>query len=222
MLASMAGSMRRAGFDHSSISAALHETNKTRCDPALPISEVDGIVDSVCRYAAGTPNSLDTISTLRIEAATLDDDDPPILANHAHKLDTRHLVDTDPDPIDWVWDGFLAPGTLSMLHGEGGLGKSWLAMKIAEQMLSPTGNLFTKDIHPGGVLILDGENAETQIHNRIHYTTIPADADLAYYMVNDPILGLEELTEQYLDYLIQTHTPRTPIVTGKQIGRAHV
>jgi hypothetical protein len=153
---------------------------------------------------------------LRAKAATLEPDDAPILHTHAHKLDTRFLVDTDPDPIDWVWEGFLAPGTLSMLHGEGGLGKSWLAMKIAEQMLNTGGNLFAKEVRPGGVLILDGENAETQIHSRIHYTTISADADLSYYMVNDPILGLEELTEQYLDYLITTHNPRLIIVDSQR------
>jgi hypothetical protein len=216
MLASMAGSMRKAGFDHSSISAAVHETNKTRCEPPLDIDEVDGIVDSVCRYEAGTPNSLDIISSLRIEAATLDDDDPPILASHASLLNTRDLVRLDPEPTDWVWEGSLAPGTLSMLHGEGGLGKSWIALKIAEQMLRDQGNLFDKYIAPGGVVILDGENAETQIHSRIHYTTITEDSDLHYYMVFDPILGLEELTDQYLEHIIEQHSPRLIIIDSQR------
>jgi len=215
-LISMAGSMRNAGFDHTSILAALTETNKTRCVPPLDIREVESITESAMRYAEGNASHIDPLMSLRARAATLEPDDAPILATHAHKLDTRFLVDTDPDPIDWVWEGFLAPGTLSMLHGEGGLGKSWLAMKIAEQMLNTGGNLFAKEVRPGGVLILDGENAETQIHSRIHYTTISADADLSYYMVNDPILGLEELTEAYLDHLIHTHEPRLIIVDSQR------
>jgi hypothetical protein len=208
--------MRAGGFDYTSILAALTETNKKRCVPPLDIEEVESIAESAIAYEEGNASHIDPLMSLRAKAATLEPDDAPILATHAHKLDTRFLVDTDPDPIDWVWEGFLAPGTLSMLHGEGGLGKSWLAMKIAEQMLSPTGALFGKPIRPGGVLILDGENAETQIHSRIHYTTINATSDLAYYMVNDPILGLEELTEQYLDYLINKHTPRLIIVDSQR------
>jgi len=212
----MACSMRAGGFDYTSILAALIETNKKRCVPPLDIEEVESIAESAIAYEEGNASHIDPLMSLRAKAATLDPDDAPILATHAHKLDTRFLVDTDPDPIDWVWEGFLAPGTLSMLHGEGGLGKSWLAMKIAEQMLGQTGTLFGKTIRPGGVLILDGENAETQIHSRIHYTTINADADLSYYMVNDPILGLEELTEAYLDYLVTTHEPRLIIVDSQR------
>ena len=216
MLASMAGTMRRAGFDHASLSAALHETNKTRCDPPLSASEVDSIVDSVSRYEPAGPNTLDTISALRIEAASLDDDDPPILANNASLLNTSDLVLLDPDPIDWIWEGSLAPGTLSMLHGEGGLGKSWIALKIGEQMLRDDGTLFDKPINRGGVVILDGENAETQIHSRIHYTTISETADLHYYMVFDAILGLEELTDEYLDYIIDQHSPRLIIIDSQR------
>jgi hypothetical protein len=215
----MACSMRAGGFDYTSILAALTETNKKRCVPPLDIEEVESIAESAIAYEEGNASHIDPLMSLRAKAATLEPDDAPILATHAHKLDTAHLVDTDPDPIDWIWEGFLAPGTLSMLHGEGGLGKSWIAMKIAEQMLqtsNPTGELFGKEVRPGGVLILDGENAETQIHSRIHYTMITARADLAYYMVNDPILGLEELTEAYLDYLINKHKPRILIVDSQR------
>lgn len=218
-LISMAGSMRNAGFDQTSILAALTETNKTRCVPPISIREVESITESAMRYAEGNASHIDPLAHLRAKAATLEPDDAPILTDRAHKLDTARLVDTDPEPIDWVWDGFLAPGTLSMLHGEGGLGKSWIAMKIAEQMLqtnNTTGELFTKEIRPGGVLILDGENAETQIHSRIHYTTISNTADLAYYMVNDPILGLEEQTELYIEHLINTHDPRLVIIDSQR------
>jgi hypothetical protein len=212
----MAGSMRRAGFNHSSILAAILEENKIRCTPSLAIREVEAIADSVCRYELGTTTSLDPLTQLRAKAATREPDEAPVLAEHAQLLNTHTLVTTDPDPIDWVWEGFLAPGTLSMLHGEGGLGKSWLAMKIAEQMLTTAGRLFDKPIHPGGVLILDGENAETQIHSRIHYTTIGPNADLAYYMVHNPILGLEEQTELYIKHLVDNHSPRVVIIDSQR------
>jgi hypothetical protein len=215
-LFSMASSMRAGGFDYTSILAALTETNKTRCVPPLDIEEVESITESAIAYEEGNKSHFDPLTQLRAKAATREPDEAPVLADHAQLLNTHTLVTTDPDPIDWVWEGFLAPGTLSMLHGEGGLGKSWLAMKIAEQMLTTAGRLFDKPIHPGGVLILDGENAETQIHSRIHYTTIGPNADLAYYMVHNPILGLEEQTELYIKHLVDNHSPRVVIIDSQR------
>jgi putative DNA primase/helicase len=49
-LASLAGSMRRRGFDRDSILAALRVTNDKRCDPPLDDSEVEKIADSISRY----------------------------------------------------------------------------------------------------------------------------------------------------------------------------
>jgi hypothetical protein len=49
-LASMAGSMRRAGFDESAIAAALLATNETRCRPPLGEDEVYRIAASISRY----------------------------------------------------------------------------------------------------------------------------------------------------------------------------
>ena len=212
----MALQMREGGFDHTSILAAITETNKTRCVPMLPISEIEGIAESVMRYEAGIPKGIDQLTRLRAQAVTREPDDEPLLASHATQLDTTRLVTEEPDKTDWVWEGFLAPGTLSMLHGEGGLGKSWIALKLAEQMLKAGGTLFGQSVHQGGVLILDGENAQTQIHSRIQFTSIQADANLAYYMVGDPILGLEEQTEQYLEHLIEKHKPRLIIIDSQR------
>ena len=215
-LFAMACSMRRGGFDYTSILAALAETNKTRCAPPVAYTELESISESAMTYEEA-PHSIDLVTRLRAQAATREADDAPLLEQYTRRLDTNHLVSKDPPAIDWVWDGFLAPGTLSMLHGEGGLGKSWLALKIAEQMLTTEpGDLFDKPVHNGGVVILDGENAENQIHSRIHYTRINTDADLNYYMVSDAILGLEEMTEQYIDYLVQTHKPRLIIIDSQR------
>ena len=54
-LTSMGGSMRRAGMEEDSISAALLVENKSRCNPPLPEDEVRAIAKSVCRYPAGIP-----------------------------------------------------------------------------------------------------------------------------------------------------------------------
>ena len=54
-LASMGGTMRRAGMEEDSIAAALIVENNNRCSPPLPEDEVRGIARSIRRYPAGTP-----------------------------------------------------------------------------------------------------------------------------------------------------------------------
>lgn len=216
-LFAMACSMRRGGFDHASILAALHQTNKTRCVPPLSANEVEAITDSAIDYEEGTPSGLDWLTHFRAKQATREPDEAPVLTDHTRLLDTKHLVTNQPERIDWVWEDFLAPGTLNMLHGEGGLGKSFIALKIAEQLVNEQPDeVFGKQVHPGGVVILDGENAEVQIHRRIQHTTITADADLSVYVVSDVVLGLEEVTEQYFDHLEQKHNPRLIIVDSQR------
>jgi hypothetical protein len=50
-LARLAGTMRRVGMGRPEIAAALHQTNRTRCEPPLADAEVDRIAASVARYA---------------------------------------------------------------------------------------------------------------------------------------------------------------------------
>jgi hypothetical protein len=216
-LFSMACSMRRGGFDYTSILAALIETNKTRCAPMLSLQEIESITDSAISYEEGDHNGIDLATSLRAKAATREPDEEPVLASHARVLDTRVLVEDAPPIIDWIWDDFLAPGTLNMLHGEGGLGKSFIALKIAEQVVSPKPDqLFGKDIHQGNVIIIDGENAESQIHRRVQYTTIRSDAQLSVYIANNVILGLAELTEEYFDHINKTHAPKLIIIDSQR------
>ena len=49
-LASLAGGMRRNGFDQEAIAAALHAENRAKCSPPLDDEEVERIAASVGRY----------------------------------------------------------------------------------------------------------------------------------------------------------------------------
>jgi hypothetical protein len=49
-LASLAGTMRRAGMGRVEILAAMRATNATRCNPPLPEKEVERIAESIGRY----------------------------------------------------------------------------------------------------------------------------------------------------------------------------
>ena len=54
-LTSIAGKLRRDGFNAEEISALLLVANRQRCDPPLPDAEVMNIATSVCRYPATEP-----------------------------------------------------------------------------------------------------------------------------------------------------------------------
>jgi P4 family phage/plasmid primase-like protien len=56
-LVSLAGSMRRNGMEQPEIEAAIQQTNRDRCDPALPADEVSGIASSVAKYPTGSANA---------------------------------------------------------------------------------------------------------------------------------------------------------------------
>ena len=207
VLTELGGSMRRRGFNEDEIRAALLAANQRVNKPPLSDREVNSIAHSLAGYA---PSELPRDITV----ASVDTDD---LIGRLHALDTQHLVEEAPPVIEWVWDDYMAPGTLNMLHGDGGLGKSYLSLKIAEQMLRPEGGeLFGKKIRPGGVVILDGENAEVQIHHRIHNTTIVATAPLKIFSVDQPILGYEEKTNALFAWIAAEYDPRLVIIDSQR------
>jgi hypothetical protein len=68
-LTSMAGSMRRAGFNRAEIEAALLAVNLRRCKPPLGEAEVKGIARKISRYAPNEPRLARIVRTGKIAAA---------------------------------------------------------------------------------------------------------------------------------------------------------
>lgn len=207
VMTELLGAMRRRGFNEEEMRAAGLLANRRIMNPPLPDTEISGIAHSLANYEpSNVPDSI------HIAATSIDD-----LLSRLRGLDTHHLVEEAPPIIEWVWDDYMAPGTLNMLHGDGGLGKSYLSLKIAEQMLTQDGGeLFGKKIHPGGVVILDGENAEVQIHHRIHNTTITATAPLKIFSVDQPILGYEDKTNALFSWIATEYDPRLVIIDSQR------
>jgi hypothetical protein len=71
----------------------------------------------------------------------------------------RSLAEFAAEPITWVWPGRIAAGKLTLIVGDPGLGKSWIAQDITARITS--GNAWP-DRAPGGtrrtVILLDAEN----------------------------------------------------------------
>lgn len=154
-LASIAGTLRNRGLPGEVIARTLSHVNYLMVQPPLDEAEVDVIARSVSAYAPGDVIPTDLIA-MRSEQAAAEDPDLPILFTKITPLPTDLMVMTDPPPIDWLWDGYIAPGTINMLHGEGGVGKSMLALKIIEQALAG-GELFGAKFRRVPVISLDGD-----------------------------------------------------------------
>ena len=114
------------------------------------------------------------------------------IAGSIHELDIAQLLDQEPDPPDWVWHGRVAKGTVSLLHGAGGLAKSLMTLALATAG-GNNASFLGRPAQLDRALILDGENPASEIHRRLHGFSITAPAPwLRYARVDTPILGGRE------------------------------
>jgi RecA-family ATPase len=127
-LTALGGAMRRYGMTEAEIMAALSIANDTRCEIPLPSSELAQIVKSVARYE---PDS-DIAAATGIGSESADF----ILA--AAQAETQEYFFTrassylgQPAPLKWIVKGWVPDLGVTMIYGESGGGKTFLALDIA-------------------------------------------------------------------------------------------
>lgn len=132
-LASMAGAMRRKGFESDEIYAALIKHNNKFCSPPLPDDEIKIIANSVSRYA---PAEISTQNTVNQEITSSTPKNAyqsvqeflDLLSN----LEGRSIP-TFITPIDHSLGG-LERQTLTILAARPSMGKTTLAWQIARNV----------------------------------------------------------------------------------------
>lgn len=72
-----------------------------------------------------------------------------------------------PQPVAWVWDGYIAVGDLALLSGVPGLGKSWVTMGLANAIANGHQEFLGHPVRNGRVLYFDEENPEDVIVTRM-------------------------------------------------------
>ena len=77
----------------------------------------------------------------------------------------------DPGPIDWLVDGLIARGDISLMIGEPGVGKSWISMSLAVAIAEGWENWLGRNLAVDGsglrVLYVDEENPELLVLRRL-------------------------------------------------------
>ena len=147
-LTSIAGSLLRRGLSAETIEAALQVINRQQCAPPLPDDEVRRIAQSIGRYAP--PNG-------QREPAT------PLIRRGADFAKSA-------GEVNWLWRGWLARGTVTVLAGMQGVGKTTLALAL--------GALLTRggkwgdgtDAPRGRVLYVPAEGTDSEIGDKLWRT----------------------------------------------------
>lgn len=76
-----------------------------------------------------------------------------------------YMSDVKPEDVEWVWNPYIPKGKLTLLEGDPGVGKTWLALQLATSV--SRGNPFLDQDgspgvrrEPGKVLYLSAEDGK--------------------------------------------------------------
>lgn len=82
-------------------------------------------------------------------------------------LDVTELKATTPPPVPWLVEGFAAQGALTMLVGEPGQGKSYLALALAAGVCRGNDAAGFPIAKRRNAAIFDAENGASEMHRRL-------------------------------------------------------
>ena len=100
----------------------------------------------------------------------------PTPGTHWHAAKMRHWrCPSEPEPVDWLIDGVVARGTLTLLAGREKEGKSLLAMAFAAKGAAGGGPLAGIRVEPLRVLLIDAENGDRGLHRRLRLSAVRAN-----------------------------------------------
>src|ERR671930_123044 len=69
------------------------------------------------------------------------------------------LADVQPEAVEWLWQGYIPRGKLTILEGDPGVGKTWLALAISAHVSRGTPRPGgTSSSEPADVLYMQAED----------------------------------------------------------------
>jgi hypothetical protein len=149
-LTSLAGTMRKRGMTQDAITAALLADNAARCNPPLPEWEVKAIACSVAKYPPEMPAIPEPAKDTRHDRFKI------AWADDAMKPQP---------PIEWVIDSLFSVGSVSLVVGEGGCGKTY-AMIDAAVSVTMGQKWLDFETQKNVTLVIDEESGNRRIARR--------------------------------------------------------
>jgi archaellum biogenesis ATPase FlaH len=158
-LASIAGTLRRRGLGETAIGAALAAHNAEACVPPLDPVEVQEIANSIACYK---PEPVLRVRPVR-PVATVEENDKRI-TTLTQIPDPRTLR---ADALRFLIDDLIPANQITIVAGEYGCGKTFLAMMLARAILRGTAFLGRDVMRRETVIFLDRENPLSVIRERL-------------------------------------------------------
>jgi len=133
----MASHLRRRGYPPDVIRVAIGTYNLNHCEPPMSEAQVEKIYQSVLKYKPGVAV-------------------PEKVA--VRGPDLLCLADVQPKAVSWLWRNYIPRKMLSMISGDPGCGKTWLALAIIAAFTQGRVPFLGEAIEPFNVLYLSVEN----------------------------------------------------------------
>jgi archaellum biogenesis ATPase FlaH len=181
-LLSLAGTLRRRGLGADEILASLAVVNAARCKPPLKDGELAELARDIARrYAPAPPDpEQERIEQKAEQALAL----PETAATKARSRTRKRQAHTRPiatiatRPTEWLIGNVIPLGTLSLVAGIGGLGKSGLLLAWAAPVTRAGHN----------VLIVSYEDAAEQVL-RPRFEALDGKLERLHELYVDPVDG---------------------------------
>ena len=130
------------------------------------------------------------------------------------------LKASSPPPIPWVVENVAARGALTMIVGEPGQGKSYLALALAAGVAEGQDTAGFTIPKRRNVAIVDAENGQGELHRRLASLSYPAGMKVAVtdsgFCVEQNLYQLEEAGSELGTDLIVLDSLRTLWPTGDE------
>lgn len=192
-LTRIGGMLRYAGMSPTHLPAVLEAVNDETCDPPLHSGEVENIATSIGRYGSTFDEAFVTLS------------------------------DVEEEDIHWLFEPYISKGTLTVLDGDPGQGKSFFCVAIAAAISSGRKLPFAKVAVEGHVVMLAAEDSNSTIlkprliacggnPEKVHAQNAPFTLDVkglallrAEMEKHQPVLVIVDPITAYMDSSVDMH-----------------
>ncbi len=139
-------------------------------------------------------------STSLVEPKTGISEDAPIL---------RNISEVEPESVSWLWKPYIPFGKLTLLEGDPGVGKSWVALALTTAMSLGHGLPFQGENAEGPVLIA---SAEDGLADTIRPRLDKMGANLSSIKAIDGLFTLDEAGFSLLETWVESFIPGLLII----------